>query len=81
MELELYAKRKPEEDLDLRIQVEQFKRMIKKNYSEPPMKRFNESVKAAFLFPFEFIIVCLLVLVSPFHAIRNSKQSSPGGRK
>lgn len=52
---------------------------IEKRYSQSFGERFYEVVKSIILFPFEFIVVCLILLVSPFN--RNKEYKTGASKK
>ncbi len=75
MELELYAKRNPQETIEMGIASERIKELIEKNYTPPYYQRFKEAAVKVILFPFEFILLVLLILVSPFNKNRGTQST------
>lgn len=58
---------------DVSLMEENMRNLIKQNYKIPLTTRLIESIKSILLFPFEFILIILIILISPFH--RNKKQT------
>ena len=65
MELQLYANRNQNKILERTAQ--EIRDLINKNYNKTPIRRFHESMVETLLFPFEFILAVLLIIVSPFN--------------
>jgi len=54
---------------DMRMVSTSMRKLVEKNYQIPLSKRLGEGIKAVVLFPFDFILMFLIILTLPFYYI------------